>query len=63
VPDESPSSALTEAQRSLALARFQLVRPFLEEEVPLVRLADENGLKPPERVWSLVRFSSTDGDK
>jgi putative transposase len=45
VSDESPSSGLTEAQRSLALARFQLVRPFLEEEVPLVRIADENSLK------------------
>ena len=35
---------LTEKERSLALARFQILRPFLEDGVPLVRIAQENHL-------------------
>jgi putative transposase len=35
---------LTEDQRRAALARFQILRPYLEEGVPLTRIAQEQGL-------------------
>lgn len=37
-------AALTEAQRRRALARFRLLRPFLEDGVPLGRIAREQGV-------------------
>jgi putative transposase len=36
---------LTDAQRELALGRFQLLRPYLEEGVPLARIALAHGLE------------------
>jgi putative transposase len=40
----SATSGLSESERDLALERFLLLRPFLEEGVPLVRVARERGL-------------------
>ena len=40
----SPLSGLSEAERDRALERFQLLQPFLEDGVPLRRLARERGL-------------------
>jgi putative transposase len=40
----SSLSALPAAARALALARFQAIRPFLEDGVPLARLATEKGI-------------------
>jgi putative transposase len=41
----SPSlTALSEAQREQALERFQIVRPFLDEGIPLARVARERGI-------------------
>src|SRR5436305_11662025 len=37
-------TALSEAQRERALERFQTVRPFLEEGIPLARVARERGI-------------------
>src|SRR4051794_4169671 len=37
-------TGLTEAQRERALERFQIVRPFLEEGIPLARVARERGI-------------------
>src|SRR4051812_29706459 len=37
-------TGLSEAQRERALGRFQLVRPFLEEGIPLARVARERGI-------------------
>ena len=37
-------AALTEAERTLALARFRLLQPCLEEGVPLTRLAQQQGM-------------------
>jgi putative transposase len=37
-------SELTEDQRALALERFQILQPHLEEGVPLIRLAEQHGL-------------------
>lgn len=39
-----PLVALTEAQRTQAHARFALLQPFLEDGVPLPRLAQERGV-------------------
>jgi putative transposase len=38
-------SAFSEAQRAEALRRFQIIRPFLEDGVPLTRLAESHDLK------------------
>ena len=38
------TSGLTEEQRSLALARFHILRPFLEEGVPLASIAQQHDL-------------------
>jgi len=38
-------SAFTEAQRAEALRRFQIIRPFLEDGVPLTRIAAAHDLK------------------
>lgn len=40
----APLSCLSEEARSRALARFQVIRPFLEDGVPLTQLAREQGL-------------------
>ena len=40
----SPPSGLSEAERDRALERFQLLRPFLEQGVPLARVARDRGL-------------------
>ena len=40
----SSLAGLSEAERVRALERFQIVRPFLEEGVPLAHLARERGL-------------------
>ena len=36
--------ALSDAARSRALTRFQTIRPFLEDGVPLARIAREHGV-------------------
>ena len=38
------TGGFTEEERSFALGRFQILRPFLEDGVPLVRIAEENHL-------------------
>src|SRR6266568_1629789 len=38
-------TGLTETQRSEALKRFYIIRPFLEESIPLTRIADGQKLK------------------
>jgi putative transposase len=43
-PAISSLSALPEATRAQALSRFQLLRPFLEDGVPLARIAGEHGI-------------------
>ena len=40
----SGTGGLTERERSLALGRFHTIRPFLEDGIPLVRIAQENHL-------------------
>jgi putative transposase len=39
-----PLSGLTDEARSRALARFQVIRPFLEDGIPLTQIAREQGL-------------------
>jgi transcriptional regulator GlxA family with amidase domain len=41
----APLTQLTESLRDLALQRFQLLQPYLEDGVPLTRLARAHGLK------------------
>src|SRR4051794_31297019 len=41
---QPPLSSLSEAERTRALERFELLRPHLEEGVPLARVARERGL-------------------
>src|SRR5690606_10217448 len=41
---QPPLSGLTEAERTLACERFELLRPHLEEGIPLARVARERGL-------------------
>jgi putative transposase len=36
---------LTDAQRAEALSQFQVIRPFLEDGVPLTRIAAEHQLQ------------------
>src|SRR3954453_6422287 len=45
-PESAPASlsGLTDEARSRALARFQIIRPFLEDGVPLTQVAREQGL-------------------
>src|SRR3954464_12903514 len=45
-PESTPASlsGLTDEARSRALARFQIIRPFLEYGVPLTQVAREQGL-------------------
>src|SRR5271157_2903074 len=45
-PESSPDflSGLPDEARSRALARFQTIRPFLEEGVPLTQIAREQGV-------------------
>lgn len=38
------ATGLTESQRSFALNRFHTLRPFLEDGVPLARIAQDNHL-------------------
>ena len=40
----SGTGGLTERERSFALGRFQILQPFLEDGVTLVRIAEENHL-------------------
>ncbi len=42
--DPLAATALTEAQRAEALARFTLLQPYLEEGVPLTRVAQDRGV-------------------
>src|SRR6266568_5317863 len=44
VPPPPGLTALTEAERRLALARFQILQPCLEAGVPLTRLAQHQGV-------------------
>ncbi len=44
VPPRSGTGELTEEESALALSRFHTIRPFLEDGVPLVRIAQENHL-------------------
>jgi putative transposase len=37
-------SGLSEAERALAFERFELLRPSLEEGIPLARVARERGV-------------------
>ena len=43
-PSPSVLSALPDTARTRALARFQTLRPFLEEGIPLARIAAEQGV-------------------
>ena len=43
-PSPASLSGLTDEARSRALARFQVIRPFLEDGVPLTQIAREQGL-------------------
>ena len=45
-PESAPASlsGLTDEARSRALARFRIIRPFLEDGVPLTQVAREQGL-------------------
>src|SRR3954465_14039635 len=45
-PESAPAAltGLTDEARSRALARFQIIRPFLEYGVPLTQIAQEQGL-------------------
>ena len=43
----SGTDGLTEDQRRTALDRFQILRPHLEEDVPLARTAHEHNLSLP----------------
>src|SRR5208337_5442047 len=70
----SGTDGLSEDQRRAALGRFQIVRPYLEEGVPLTRIAQEHklGLRTVSR-WAanyrqlglagLCRSSRSDRDK
>jgi putative transposase len=40
----APLTGLTDEARSRALARFQIIRPYLEDGVPLTRIAREQGI-------------------
>jgi putative transposase len=40
----SPLNALPEAERALAFERFELLRPALDEGVPLARVARDRGI-------------------
>lgn len=42
--DRLPLTALNESQRAKALERFQIIRPFLEEGVPLTQIAQQHSL-------------------
>jgi putative transposase len=57
VPPETipriPLTALSEAQRQKALVRFELLRPFLEDGVPLARIAVMSGCSI-RTLWSWV---------
>src|SRR5437868_3772267 len=44
-PDPQSFAALSEAKRSAALERFHVLRPFLEDEVSLSRIAREQGIR------------------
>ena len=56
-------AALSEQQRTQAMARFAVLRPHLEEGVPLCRAADYAGiaLRTAERWLSLFRRSGLAG--
>jgi putative transposase len=41
---QPPLSGLSEAERAQAFERFDLLRPFLEEGVPLARVARDQGI-------------------
>jgi putative transposase len=41
---QSPLNGLSEAERALAFERFELLRPALEEGVPLARVARDRGI-------------------
>ena len=41
---QPPLSDLSESERNLAFERFELLRPALEEGVPLARVARERGI-------------------
>jgi putative transposase len=43
-PPKLGATGLTESQRSFALNRFHILRPFLEDGVPLARIAQDNHL-------------------
>jgi putative transposase len=43
-PASSPLSALTEEERAVALARYRLIQPSLEQGVPLAQVAKHQGL-------------------
>jgi putative transposase len=70
----SPLSGLSEAERDLALKRFDLLRPFLEDGIPLTRVACARGLAlRTARRWAecyrrdglagLVRKARSDRDR
>src|SRR4051812_26817189 len=45
-PESAPASlsSLPDEGRSRALVRFQIIRPFLEDGVPLTQIAQDQGL-------------------
>lgn len=54
LPEAVQLTALTETQRDVAIGRFGLLRPFLENGVPLSRIADSSSI-PLRRLQRWVR--------
>lgn len=59
--DETPSlDGLSEAERLRVLNRFQILRPFLEKEIPLAQIAKREGI-PVRTAWSWVNRYRKEG--
>jgi putative transposase len=56
----TPLSALTDAERQQAAARFEILRPFLHQRVALTHVARQHDLKPPSYglVYAIVHALS-----
>ncbi len=53
----SSFAALDEQQRRQAMIRFAVLRPHLEEEVPLTRAAIEAGVRSCPSTWWKIGLS------
>lgn len=61
-PDYDPSflTGLTEGKRTRALERFQAIRPFLEDDIPVAELARRQDI-PVRTAWRWIGQYRTDG--